>query len=180
MSESVVRVVHVEDGVQSPLELLPVLAPERMAELLATELAAQGFVRDAGGTTMTRTDPDGIIITVDLAAATVAVKLGADANVNETIELVARVAEETQVAAEQRLRGTAQGEIDRRVAERTEQLRREVTQTLESKLGELRGELDGAIGRATVAALTERAQQLGEIQELVADAAGNVTIKVKL
>ena len=31
VSESVVRTVHVEDGVQSPLELLPVLPPDRMA-----------------------------------------------------------------------------------------------------------------------------------------------------
>ncbi|HEY1551437.1 MAG TPA: hypothetical protein VGG28_26590, partial [Kofleriaceae bacterium] len=62
----------------------------------------------------------------------------------------------------------------------TEALRREVTGQLERKLGDLRTELDRAIGRTTVAALTERAQQLGEIQDMVTDDAGNVTIKVKV
>jgi hypothetical protein len=66
------------------------------------------------------------------------------------------------------------------VTARAEQLRAEVTRALEAKLGELRAELDGAIGKTTVAALTERAAQLGTIEELHADAAGNVTIRVKL
>ncbi|HEY3807118.1 MAG TPA: hypothetical protein VGL61_31165 [Kofleriaceae bacterium] len=178
VSESVVRTVHVEDGVQSPLEMLPVLAPERMAELLAKELEAQGFERD--GKVARRTDPDGIEITVDLEAATVSVKLGANSTLDEKVSLEARVGEEARAHAEDRLRDAAMGELDKRIAAKTEALRREVTGKLERKLGELRGELDQAIGRTTVAALTERAQQLGEIQELVADDAGNVTIKVKV
>lgn len=178
VSESVVRTVHVEDGVQTPLELLPVLPAQRMADLLAKELEAQGFERD--GNLAKRTDPDGIEIVVDLEAATVSVKLGAKATLDEKVALEARVAEEGRAHAEAHLRDAAMGELDKRIAAKTEALRREVTGTLERKLGELRGELDRAIGRTTVAALTERAQQLGEIQELVADDAGNVTIKVKV
>jgi hypothetical protein len=66
------------------------------------------------------------------------------------------------------------------VAERTEALRREVTARLEAKLGDLRRELDGAIGRATIGALTEKAGQLGRIEETHQDDAGNVTIRVRL
>jgi hypothetical protein len=178
VSESVVRTVHVEDGVQTPLELLPVLAPERMADLLGKELEAQGFEID--GNLATRTDPDGIEITVDLQAATVSVKLGATTKLDEKVSLEARVAEEGRAGTEAHLRDAAMGELDKRIAAKTEALRREVTAQLERKLGDLRSELDQAIGRTTVAALTERAQQLGEIQELVADEAGNVTIKVKV
>jgi ATP-dependent Lon protease len=178
VAESVVRTIHVEDGVESPLEVLPVLAPERMAELLGAELEAQGFTRD--GARATRTDPDGVEIAVDLAAATVSVKLGANQRLSEQVTLEARIAEEQRAGAEAQLRDAAIGELDKRVAKKAEELRREVTAVLERKLGDLRGELDQAIGRATVAALTERAQQLGEIQELVADEAGNVTIRVKL
>jgi FtsH ternary system-associated peptide len=178
VSESVVRTVHVEDGVQSPLELLPVLAPERMADLLAKELEAQGFKRD--GKLAKRTDSDGIEIVVDLEAATVSVKLGATTKLNEQVALEARVAEEGRERAQENLRGAALSELEKRVATQTEALRREVTGKLERKLGDLRTELDQAIGRTTVAALTERAAQLGEIQELVADEAGNVTIKVKI
>jgi hypothetical protein len=58
VSESVVRTVHVEDGVQSPLEMLPILAPDRMGELLARELEELGFERD--GKVARRTDKDGV------------------------------------------------------------------------------------------------------------------------
>jgi hypothetical protein len=178
ISESVVRTVHVEDGVQSPLEMLPVLGAERMAELLAKELAALGFLRD--GDTAKRTDPDGVEITVDLKGATVTVKIGAEERLAESVELEARTAVERQASVEKNLRDDALDLLDKRLTERTEELRREVTARLERKLGDIKQELDGAIGRATVGALTERAAQLGRIEEVHEDEAGNVTIRVKL
>ncbi|HEY0252543.1 MAG TPA: hypothetical protein VGC41_13500 [Kofleriaceae bacterium] len=178
VSESVIRTVHVEDGVESPLELLPVLAPDRMGELLAKELEAQGFVRD--GKTAKRKDADGVEITVDLENAKVSVKLSAGARLKEEVELESRTAIESQKHTEARLRDAAIDELEQRLAAKTEAMRREVTQKLEKKLADLRGELDQAIGGATVAALTERAEQLGKIEEVSKDEAGNVTIKVKL
>lgn len=178
VSESVIRTVHVEDGVESPLELLPVLAPQRMGELLAKELEDQGFVRD--GNLAKRKDPDGVEITVDLESAKVSVKLAADARLKEEVELESRTAIESQKHTESRLRDAAIDELEQRLAAKTEAMRREVTQKLEKKLADLRGELDKAIGGATVAALTERAEQLGKIEEVSKDDAGNVTIKVKL
>jgi hypothetical protein len=174
----VVRTVHVEDGVQSPLEMLPILSRERQGELLAKELEAQGFQRD--GTTARRTDPDGIEITVDLETATVTVRLGADADLAESIERRASVGQERQSEAEKALREDVIRDLDERVKQRTEALRREVTGQLEKKLGDLRKELDDAVGRATVAALTEKAASLGHIESVVQDEAGNVAIKVKL
>jgi hypothetical protein len=177
VSESVVRTVHVEDGVESPLELLPVLAPDRMAELLAKELEGQGFKRD--GKLAKRTDGD-VEIVIDLEAATVAVKIGARSMLEEEVQLETRTAVEHEQQAELRLRDAAIDELEVRLAAKTEAMRREITEKLETKLGDLRSELDQAIGRATVAALTERAQQLGTIEEISKDEAGNVTIKVKL
>jgi hypothetical protein len=178
VSESVVRTIHVEDGVESPLEVLPVLAPDRMAELLGKELEALGFARD--GKLAKRTDPDGVEIVVDLEAATVSVKLGADTRIKESVDLETRTGIESQSATEAKLRDAAIDELEDRLAAKTEAMRREVTDKLENKLGDLRTELDQAIGRATVEALTERAQQLGKIEEIAKDDAGNVTIKVKL
>jgi hypothetical protein len=180
VSESVVRTIHVEDGVQAQLEVLPVLPADRMAELLAAELDKLGFVRSADGATATRTDQDGLEVTIDLRAATVTVKLGAGADLAESIEIHTRVAEETAGRTEQRIREDAVRKLEERIEEKTEQLRKDVTRTLEKKLGDLRAELDGAIGKTTVAALTERAAQLGTIEEIHADEAGNLTIKVKL
>jgi hypothetical protein len=149
-----------------------------MGDLLAAELEAQGFVRD--GDKATRSDPDGIVIEVDLKSATVTARIGASSKLEEAIDRRANVAIERQQASEAALRDDVMRELDERLASRTEALRREVTATLEKKLGDLRKELDGAVGRATVAALTERAASLGNIQSVVEDEAGNVTIKVKL
>jgi len=178
VSESVVRTVHVEDGVQSPLEMLPILAPERMGDLLAKELENLGFERD--GDKATRKDPDGVIVEVDLKTATVTAKVSADKRLEESIDRRATVAEERVAGAESNLRDDVMRELDERLSARTEALRKEVTGKLEKKLGDLRNELDGAVGRATVEALTERARSLGNVQSVVEDGAGNVTIKVKL
>lgn len=178
VSESVVHVVHVEDGVQAPLEMLPILATERMAELLATELEAIGFERD--GNIARRTEPDGIEVEIDLARATVTVKLGAKQKLEEEIEVEGRTYAGGEAATREQLRDRAMGELDERVAEKTEELRKKVTKQLEGRLADIKKELDAAVGRATVAALTERAGQLGKIESVLADQAGNVTIRVKV
>lgn len=178
VSESVVRTIHVEDGVASPLEMLPILPPERMADHLGRELEGLGFERD--GQVCRRTEPDGTEITVDLVGSTVSIKLGAGQELQETVELSHTVAEEHRRHAEEHLREDAQRAIEDRVASKTEELRKAVTKQLESKLGDLKKQLDGAIGRATVGALTEKASQLGHIEESHADEAGNVTIRVRL
>jgi hypothetical protein len=176
VSESVVRTVHVDDGVQSPVEMLPVLPPDRMGDLLGAELEKRGFTRE--GDTATRKDPDGTVITVDLKAATITVRLGKTAEVEESVELVARVY--NREGAQAKLQDDAIRQLDDKVAERTEALRREVTKKLEGKLHDIKQEIDQAVGRATVSALTERANQLGSIQEIAEDEAGNVTIRVKV
>ena len=178
VSESIVRTIHVEDGIASPLEMLPILPPERMAELLAEQLEALGFVRD--GSTCTRTDPDGTEVTIDLAAATVAVRLGAGARIEEAVERSAQIDVDRKDQAEASLRAGAVRELDERLAERTEALRRAVTARLEAKVADLKQELDAAIGRATIGALTEKAGQLGQIESTHEDEAGNVTIRVRL
>jgi FtsH ternary system-associated peptide len=173
-----VRTVHVEDGVASPLEMLPILPPDRMAEHLARELAALGFVRDGG--TCRRTEPDGAEVTVDLAAATVTVKLGAGAKLAESVELSTNTVTESKERTEANLRQAAVRTLDERLEAKTEALRRAVTAQLEAKLADLKHQLDGAVGRATVGALTEKAAQLGRIEETHEDEAGNVTIRVRL
>lgn len=178
VAESAVRTIHVEDGVVSPLEMLPILAPARMAERLAVELAALGFLRD--GDTCTRTEADGIEVAIDLAAATIAVRLGAGARVEEAIEVATHADADHRDWTEAGLQGDAIRALDARVAERVEALRRGVTAQLEGRLAELRRELDAAIGRATIGALTEKAAALGQIEETHEDAAGNVTIRVRL
>lgn len=178
ISESVVRTIHVEDGVVAPIELLPILAPERMAEHLATALADRGFSRT--GTLCARTEADGTEIVVDLAAATIGVKLGSETEIAESIELSKATAPAYEQQIASGLRDDAARALDEQVAAKAEQLRRAVTARLEAKLGDVQRDLDAAIGRATAAALAEKAAQLGHIEELHEDEAGNVTIRVRL
>jgi hypothetical protein len=178
VSESVVRTVHVDDGVCAALEMLPILAPERMAEILARELEAIGFVRD--GDRATRTGDDGLEITIDVRAATVTVRLGDDADVSAQVTMHGRGGARTLDADRARVRKRVRSALDAKIDERTGELRQQITARLEDALADVRAELDGAIGRTTIAALTERAGQLGEIESVVDEGNGNVTIKVKL
>lgn len=172
------RTIHVEDGIASPLEMLPILPAAQMAELLANELEALGFVRDGG--TCKRTEPDGTEVTVDLEAATIAVKLGAGAQIDASLERTMQTGVEHEAMIEASLRASVVRELDAVVADKAEALRRGVTAQLEAKVADLKIELDGAIGRATVGALTEKARQLGRIESTHQDEAGNVTIRVRL
>ena len=178
ISESVVRTIHVEDGVVSPLELLPILPRARMAEHLATALAARGFART--GEVCARIEADGTALVVDLRAATIGVKLGAATEIAESIELSKATAPAYEQQIATGLRDDAARALDEQVAARAEQLRQAITARLEAKLGDVQRELDAAIGRATAAALAEKAAQLGHIEELHEDEAGNVTIRVRL
>src|SRR5688500_12097013 len=132
VSESVVRTVHVEDGVQSPLEMLPILAPERMGELLAKQLEDLGFTRD--GDKAKRKDPDGVEVEVDLKTATVTARIAADTKLEESIDRRANVAIERRETSESALRDDVMRELDERLQARTEALRKEVTGRLEKKL----------------------------------------------
>ncbi|MEJ7604377.1 MAG: hypothetical protein WKG01_41335, partial [Kofleriaceae bacterium] len=110
----------------------------------------------------------------------VTARIAATEQVEESIDRRQSVAIERQEASEAALRDDVRRELDERVDARQEALRKDVTKKLENKLTDLRKELDGAVGRATVAALTERAGSLGHIESVLEDEAGNVTIKVKL
>src|SRR5688572_2093531 len=68
--ETLRRVIRASDHVSSQLELLEILPPEQMAELLAKELADQGFQRKGNQAAKKRKD---ITIIVELDSGTVTV-----------------------------------------------------------------------------------------------------------
>ncbi|MBX3231003.1 MAG: hypothetical protein KIT84_36700 [Labilithrix sp.] len=176
---SVHRVVHVEDGVCSSLELLPILPPERTSEILEAELVRRGF--EKSGDVLRRKEEGGVVVEIDPKKATVSVKAEATANIDVEREAVETVVEE----ALEKGTAAAQKRVDLRAerdaAEAEEKARAEVTEKLERRLGDLRSELDGVTNRVTAEALKEKARKLGEIEELHEDAeTGELTIKVKL
>jgi hypothetical protein len=179
VSGSVERVVHVEDGVCASLELLPILAKERMREILAAELARRGFAVEEG--VAGRDEEGGVRVEVDLEGGTVTVRVASEAEVNIARERTgafgASQVEEGRAELQRRLDADIEAEA-KSVEERT---RRDATARLEAKLKDLKKEMDQAVNRVTAEALKEKARQMGEIEELVEDAeSGALTIKVRV
>lgn len=178
VKESLSRHVQVDDGVCSSLELLPILAKERMRELLAAELEQKGFKRD--GTTARRDEGDGVTVKVDLDSGEVSVTAEGHADVNLATERTA-VVDNTQTTERERLlREAARQSLEREAKAEEDALRRKVTEQLEGKLRDLKEELDGVVNKVTGTALKQRAAELGQVEEVHEEANGSVTIKVRV
>lgn len=183
VSESVERIIHVEDGVATTLELLPILAKERQADILADELEQRGFKRDEKNPgTMVRETENGVTVEVDLETGTVKATVTSQADVKRTVERSGTYGDRVR---EEDVRGDlekkARAQAEREIAAEEERLRREATRRLEEELRDLRQELDGVVNRTTARALKERAAQVGEIEEMVEDPeTGSLTIKVRV
>lgn len=179
VSESLRRMVRSEDHVSTSLELLPILAPERMRDLLAAELERLGFVRD--GACVRRADGNGVEVEVNLDEGTVAVRIAREHEVSVSGERTALSAKPADAAAQARARAELRAELEARVGRAADGTRAELTAVLERKLADLRAELDRAVVKATQQALRERAAEIGEVREVTEDAAtGSLTIRVRL
>lgn len=178
VSDSVEKLVHVEDGVATDLELLPILERPRMLELLAAELTKRGFTRD--GNLATRTEEDGVVVAVDLESGRVTARVESERNIAAEAERSANVVRDSD-AAREALREKLRAQLERDVQRQEEELRQEATQRLEKKVRDLQAEMDQVVNRVTAEALKERAGQLGEIEELSENPeTGELTIKVKV
>ena len=176
---SVHRVVHVEDGVCTSLELLPILPPERTGEILGSELARRGFSLADG--VARRVEEDGVVIEVDVKTGAVTVKAEASAAIAIEKQRTERVIEEALEAGTRAAQERVDLDVARDAAAAEEKARGEVAEKLEKKLGDLRKELDSVTTRVTAEALKEKARTLGEIEELHEDSeTGELTIKVRL
>jgi len=176
---SVQRVVHVEDGVCTELELLPILPPERTAEILAAELGGRGFETKDG--IARRVESDGVTIEIDTKKGTVSVKAEASADIKIDRERTERIIEEALEPGRLEAQRRVDKEAEREAAAAEEKARQEVSDKLERRLGDLKRELDAVTNRVTAEALKEKARSLGEIEEMHEDTeTGELVIKVKL
>ena len=186
VSETIERVVHVDDGVATTLELLPVLPAERMRELLARELATAGLTIEDGIATRLRKDGEAeLSIAVELETGTVSVRVSTSQDVQISADMERSVPEQnTQehvARVREELRSAATELAEKRVDAATEALRKAATAHLEGQLRDVRRELDQVVHRVTSAALKERAAQIGEIESIDENAAdGTLVIKVKV
>lgn len=173
------RVVHVEDGVCTSLELLPILPPERTSEILTAELVKRGFTKD--GDVLTRNEEGGVVVEVNPKTAAVSVKAEASAAIDVEHTQVETVVEEVLVRGTEAAQRRVDARVERDAQAAETKAREEVTAKLERRLGDLRKELDETATRVTAEALKEKARRLGEIEEMHENQeTGELVIKVKL
>lgn len=179
VNEQLRRHLRVEDGISSRLEVLPILPSARMGELLGAELAGRGFQRE--GERAVRREEGGVEVAVDLRTGQLEVLARGEQRVELSSERVALTDEETKNKVEKGLRAAAKKDLERQAQGAREALAQALTERLEARLKDLRGELDEVVNRVTASALKERAAQLGTIEEISEDpASGSLTIKVKV
>jgi hypothetical protein len=181
VKESLKRVVRARDGVNTQLEILGVLAPEQMAELLRRELAGRGF--QAEGKQMVRRQK-GVKVTVEPESGAVAVTSELHDKVELEKEKEARVYTDVGAGADRtkkQLRENLREELEKEAKEHEAELQKKVTDQLEAELEGLRRELDQAVNRVTADALKQKAAQLGQIKEMTEDPqSGSLTIVLEV
>ncbi len=181
VGDSIRRVFRAGDCVSTHLEILEVLPPKQMSELLATELEGRGFQRK--GTNLVR-QLDGVTVTVDVVTSSVMVTAEESRQVQLSAERDAGAEEDAVAEARQtheKLRRLVQSDLDKKAAAEVAAIQGTVSDRLEAKLCDLRQELDQVSNRVTATALKIKAAQLGQIKEITEDAqTGSLTIVLEV
>lgn len=179
VKESILQDVSAHDEIRARLEILQILPPAETVEILRRHLEARGFT--PAGEVLTKTR-DGIIVVVDPASQEVTVRAEAAESLSLESEQEAWGYDDVGPRPEdlrQKLEARAREELQRRLAQRQDQLQRQATTKLEAVRGDVQRELNDVVNAVIRDALKRRAAQLGEIKELTEDPeAGSLTIKI--
>jgi hypothetical protein len=179
--ESLKMVLRAHDKVSTQLEILEILPPEQMAQLLAEELERRGFERR--GPALVR-QQGGVSVSVNCATGEVAVQAEASEKVRLEGEKEGRAYDDVGPSgkkAREALREELQQQLESEARKREARLQSAVTDKLEGQLTDLRGELDQAVNRVTAEALKTKAAQLGQIKEITEDPqSGSMTIVLEV
>jgi hypothetical protein len=182
VKESLKRDVSAEDSIQAQIELLEILPPEQMGELLTRELKERGFEPQSDGT-MVRENGD-VTITVDPCSGEVLIRAKAE----QTIEVEGKrdgvtyddVGPRNQQVKE-RLKQELISDLEQRIEKQAADVQSAATGKLERELADLQPELNEVVNRVTADALKQKAAQMGQIREISEDAeTGSLTIKVEV
>jgi len=182
VKESLARDVQAKDDIEAQLEILEILPPEQMSEMLAQELEKRGFERQEDGTLVRK--GDGACVTVEPCNGRVTI----EAEAGDRIEVEGTREGfgyddigPTKKSIEQRIGKELRGDLEKRIDQQAEELQRDATSKLEKQLEEIRPVLDEAVSRVTAEALKQKAAQMGQIKEISEDSqSGSLTIKVEV
>ena len=180
MQESETRVLEVQDGISTRLELLDVLPAAEMARLLRQALQQRGFVEQRDGT-MRRQEGQGVI-TVDPSNRTVTITVQEEQEVTHTAEKDVPVYAGASPKKVRKVeRGLLREQIAKKFAETQVDLQRSVADECERILQRIESELDAIVNQVMRDAIKIKARQMGEIREIHEDATtGELTIKLEV
>ena len=183
VQESLTRDLQAEDCIETQLEVLEILPPEQMGELLAQELEQRGFERQDDGTLLRR-EENGTTVEVEPCTGKVTIR----SEKRETVTLEGSKegfgyedfgAHRKRV--EEGLTKELKEDLEQRAERQQGKMQTETSERLQKELEELRPEVAEVIHRVTAEALKRKASQMGEIKEISEEAeAGSVTIKVEV
>jgi len=180
--------VHVRDRedigdcVSSQLALLEILAPQRMAGLLAEALKRRGFAVEANKAQ--RDEGEGIALEVDLETGEVTLReshpVELEGSAERQRQVSRRLSAEEQTRIESELDAAARRALETQLQEQRDRARQDSTKKLERRLGDLQREIDGIANEVTREALKEKAQSLGLVENVVEDEHGGLTIEIRV
>ena len=183
VKESLKRDLSASDEICSDLEILEVLPPEQMSELLRAELKNRGF-EDAEDGKVVRQHDNGVTVTVDTKTGEVSVKAETAEKVDLEVEREEWSYDDAGPGANstrKRLKEQAQKDLERKADQQQSRLQTQATERLEGEMADVRKELGQAVNAVTREALKRKAASLGQIKELSEDPeAGSLTIKVEV
>jgi hypothetical protein len=181
VQESLRRRIAAEDAVSTQLDLLEVLPPEQMADLLREELKRRGFADKNGK--LIRTDGD-LTAEIDPKTGEVMVRAQASDQVNLEGQREGIAYDDVgpgRKNVERTLGQQLRKDLEKQAEHEQSKLQTKATERLAAALGDLEKELTGVVNRVTAGALKQKAAQLGQIKELTEDPeSGSLTIKVEV
>lgn len=178
LSDTLRRHVEIEDGIQSQLELIPVLAADRMRAILAEELNKKGFAID--GDRARREETDGIMIEINLQESTVNIVKKTEKDISLRHQIERTVEEERKSVAEKQMKKQLKEELEEQLQQQQEEARKQLTQELKGRLGDIQLELDQIINTTISQSLKEKAAAMGEIEEINEHEDGSISIRINL
>jgi hypothetical protein len=182
VKESTTRELKGSDEIGTQLEVLEILPPEQMGELLKKELTNRGF-GDNGDGTLSRKEGN-TTVTVNPKTCEVTVKSDVEEQVSIEAKREAFGYDDVgpgQKELRERVSKQLQDDLDKKADKETERLQGRATEELEKKLCDLQPELSDVVNKVTREALKQKAQQLGTVKELSEDEeSGSLTIKIEV
>lgn len=179
VSESVTRTIHVDDNVQTQLEILDISLPsDQKREILEKILEEHGYQKE-DDEVWVRKDDD---VDIRVSTKTLEVQVGVETTkeVTEQGEATARGYDDvpsgpTEKSEKARLRST----LERKIEVKEKKAQEELTRKLEKKVEDLKPELKEMAQKANKENLKQKARSMGEVLES-SENGNDITIRIKV